>query len=174
MRPALLVVAVCLAGVLAGSATSSVGARAAGPPDFLFKRGFNLCKAASLTAMQQAGGRSYSPGRFQRGAEPICIWSLTGSNSAIFLTAYPAGAKQDGMPLAALVKLQLGAGILKSIRLPGASSAGIQSDPEQHIMSVWAVYQQRVVDLQITDDLTSPATAKRRAIALIRLVTHTQ
>jgi len=178
MRLVLLAVTVCVAGVLAGLAASSAAARTARqPPSSWFEPDFNLCKTASLAAIQKAAGMSSVRGYPNYGRQDptaeypwinTCNWF--NPKYSVLLETFATG-----MPVA---RTQKASGALSakpiSVRVPGASKAIVWLWPRvegTYAAELWAVYPQGVV-LVSFDKTKRPTTAQ--LVAVLRLVTNTQ
>ena len=130
MRPSpnrtviVFVAAVVLVLPLGASAALRSTHRASGPPSTMFKTGYNLCKRASLAAIDKAAGKTYEKGTFDG---KFCTWSSSDGNYVIMLTTHPAAY----VAVLNLLLSESGKNGDKavSVRVPGASKAVLDTFP---------------------------------------------
>ena len=155
-----IAVGLIVVGLFAGAA------QAAGPRSVLFTKGYNLCRAASLTAVRTAGGQPYRAGVF---ANRVCTWERADLQAGLALATYPPA------PGASLMKsflAQNGQNGLqaKRIAVPGAARAVLvtmRSQPGRTSKSLFAAYRQGTIQV----NLTAPGPiAAARLVAVVRLI----
>ena len=137
----------------------------AGPRSELFEKNYNLCHAASLTAVRKAGGQRYRAGMF---ANHVCTWNRADLQAGATLSTHPAAAG------AALIRGFLAEdghqGLrAKQIAVPGASQAVLVTLPAQPghtTKNLFAAYRQGTIQVNVT----APGTVSTaRLVALMRL-----
>lgn len=173
-RPARQLAFTLVAAAIASAATAvpviASPTRDEGPPSILFRQGYNLCHAASLTAIRKAGGQRYKPGLFVNGS---CNWERSDLKAGIVLSTHTpsVGATLMHDFLAQNGKNGLEA---KAIRVPGASKAVLVTLPPSASQGtaedLFAAYARGVIQVDMTAPLTLPDT---RPIAIVNLVART-
>lgn len=156
--PILVAAALVLGALVAPPALSRHGG-----PSPLFRHGYNLCKAASLAAINKAAGRSFSPGSFDGSA---CTWASSDGNYVIMLSTHPAA-------YAVTLRLLGKRGDkVSSVKVPGASRAVLDALPfaktGRYAKDLFAVYPQGVVQVSMN---YKTRLADSKVIAIMRLVT---
>jgi hypothetical protein len=154
--------AVCAIALVLATAFAAA-AWAAGPPTPIFKTGFNLCKLATLPAVEKAAGATLSPGTFDG---KFCNWSGGGSYT-VMVTTHPSAYTA----MLALLGGQKGEKV-SNVTVPGASRGVLDAFPyaktHRYDSDLYAVYPQGVVQVSF-NYATSFQVA--RLIAVMRLLT---
>jgi hypothetical protein len=142
----------------------------AAPPKALFEPGYNLCRAASLSAIRRVGGQRYERGIFlNRG----CTWSRADLQAGITLSTHPLRVSN------ALMRnflAQVGEGGLRAkiVSVPGTRKAVLvtlpASSPGHVSKSLFANYERGAIQVNMTAPGSLP---DKRLIAVLRLVAHT-
>lgn len=174
MRPSPRLVPVILAIAVAGSAlatsagvTASTGSSAAGPRKALFTPGYDLCRAASLTAVRKAGGQRYRAGIFTNG---VCNWERGDLRAGIALSTHPS---RVGAVLMRNFLAQNGKNGFKArtVKIGGASKAVLATLPApsrgQVSKNLFAAYKQGAIQVNMTAPASLPDS---RLVAVMRLI----
>lgn len=123
-------------------------------PAALFKPGFDLCKAAPLSAVKKAGGQPYRAGRFDG---HVCNWERADLKAGITLSVV-TGAEAAAMKprIAAVHGTATGPGGVKMHRVAvaGASAAVIETLPSavkgELSKALLAVFPQGIAHVNMT------------------------
>jgi hypothetical protein len=151
---------------IAGSGTGAA-AQATGPPSTLFKKGYNLCRAAPLVAIRKVGGQHYSAGVFTRG---VCNWERSDLRAGITLSTHPPSV---GAALIRSFLTQNGKDGFKAerIRVAGASKAVRLTLPHSSSRPIskylLAAYARGVIQINMTAPRSLPDT---RLVAVMNLI----
>ncbi len=152
---------------------SASGSRATHPPAAMFKKGYNLCKTASLAAIKKAGGQAYKVGVFDG---HVCNWERKDLKAGITLSTI-TGSEAVG------TKAQMGTihgskiihGVkIKSVAVKGASIAMLEALPpvvkgEVH-KDLFAAYGPGIVHVSMTAPGSLPDS---RLFGVLKAVTKT-
>jgi hypothetical protein len=155
---------------IAAACAVVASASVAAPPKALFAPGYNLCRAASLSAIREAGGQRYGPGIFDNRA---CTWQRRDLQAGITLSTHPV---KVSTALMRNFLAQDGEGGLKAkkIAVPGASNAVLVTLPAPspgHVSkNLFANYAQGAIQVNMTAPRSLP---DRRLIAVMRLIART-
>jgi hypothetical protein len=145
-------------------------ASSAAPPKALFAPGYNLCRAASLSAIRAAGGHRYAAGIFDNRA---CTWQRRDLQAGITISTHPVSVSTT---LMRNFLAQDGEGGLKArkILVPGTSKAVLVTVPPPspgHVSkNLFANYAQGAIQINMTAPRSLP---DRRLIAVVRLIART-
>jgi hypothetical protein len=144
----------------------AVAVHTAGPRPELFTKDYNLCRAASLRAVRQAGGQPYRAGIF---ANQVCTWERADLQAGATLSTHPPVV---GASLMRSFLAQNGRnGIkVKRIQVAGAAKAVLVTMPAQQGRStryLFAAYKAGTIQVNLTAPGVLPAA---RLIAVMRLV----
>jgi hypothetical protein len=170
LRRSLILVAVALA-IQPATAASARVSNAAAPPPAIFKPSYNLCKLATLPALEAAAGATLSAGSFDG---KFCNWSSSDGNDTVMVTTHPGAwvAELD-------VLVQTGGSGQKgekvsNLKVPGASRGVLDAFPyaqtHRYASDLYAVYPQGVVQVSFNYAKSFPIA---RMIAVMRLLTGT-
>jgi hypothetical protein len=163
-----------LAVALAIQPVDAAGARlanAAAPPAALFKPGYNLCKLATLPALEKAAGATLAAGSFDG---KFCNWSSNDGKYTVMVTTHPGAwvAELD-------VLVQTGGSGQKgekvsNLKVPGASRGALDAFPyvqtHRYASDLYAVYPQGIVQVSFNYATNFPLA---RMINVMRLLTGT-
>jgi hypothetical protein len=154
--------AVIATAVLAGTA------QAAGPRAVLFTKGYNLCRAASLSAVRKAGGQPYRAGLFANG---VCTWERADLHAGAALATHPPAA---GSSLIASFVRQNGKGGItaRRIAVAGARTALLVTMPAQQgrgTKYLFAAYKAGTIQINVT---APGVVGKARVLALLAAFTR--
>ncbi len=169
-RRASIVVAIAVACSAIAVSDPATASRAAGPPSALFKKGYNLCRAASLTAIRKAGGQHYQAGVFTGG---VCNWERSDLEAGITLSTHPS---RVGATLMRNFLAQNGKSGWKAKRIAirGASKAVLVTRPRSSSQGIskylFAAYAPGVIQINMTAPRLLPDT---RLVAVMKLVSRT-
>ena len=161
---------VAIAGVAVTLSTTAAAATSAQPPAALFRPGYNLCHAASLAAIRQAGGQHYLPGVFGHAS---CTWQRSDLEAGIILSTHPTAV---GRALMRMFKSQSGKNHItaRAIKVPLARKALLVTfptgDPARFSKYLFAAYRRGVIQVNMTAPNSLPV---RRLRAVLAVVSHT-
>ena len=174
---ALAVVAATATTAVSASARTASATGASGPPSAMFKKGYNLCKAASLASIKKAGGQPYRAGIFDG---RVCNWERKGLKAGITVSI-TTGPQVIGMKqqLSTVHGSKVVHGIkIKRVSVPGASLAAIETLPAIHGLpslkgevhkDLFAVYSAGMVHVSMTAPHSLPDS---RLFAVLKAVTR--
>jgi hypothetical protein len=167
IRLKLAAVAVALA---AATLFTTVAAATTGqPPRALFRRGYNLCHAASLAAVRRAGGQHYKAGTF---LHDTCTWQRSDLTAGIILSTHPTAV---GRALMRMFKAQSGTQhvIARTIKVPSATKALVVTfhagAPNRHSKYLFAAYPRGVIQINMTAPNSLPT---RRLTAVLGVISR--
>jgi hypothetical protein len=151
--------------VAVGAAVLAAAAQGA-PRAVLFTKGYNLCRAASLSAVRKAGGQPYRAGQY---ADGVCTWTSPDLQAGAALATHPPDA---GASLIKTFLAQNGKGGIVSRRLTvrGARAALLVTMPSQQgrgTKYLFASYRAGTVQINVT---APGAVAKARVLALLAVI----
>ena len=154
------------AAVVIGAAVLAATAQAAGPRAVLFTKGYNLCRAASLSAVRKAGGQPYRAGLYANG---VCTWTRADLQAGASLATHPPDA---GASLIKSFLAQNGqSGIVaRRVAVRGASAALLVTMPSQQgrgTKYLFASYKAGTIQINVT--APGPVT-KARVLALLAVI----
>jgi hypothetical protein len=169
LRRSLILLTVALTIELMAAASARVS-NAVAPQAPVFKPGYNLCKLATLPALEKAAGATLSAGSFDG---KFCNWSSDGSYT-VMVTTHPGAwvAELD-------VLVQTGGSGQKgekvsNLKVPGASRGVLDAFPyaqtHRYASDLYAVYPQGVVQVSFNYAKSFPLA---RMINVMRLLTGT-
>ena len=149
-----------------GAAMLAATAQAAGPRAVLFTKGYNLCRAASLSAVRRAGGQPYRAGLYANG---VCTWTRPDLQAGAALATHPPDA---GAALIRSFVAQNGKGgiVARRLAVPGARAALLVTLPPQQgrgTKYLFASYKAGTIQINVT---APGAVAKARVLALLAVV----
>ena len=147
------------------------GHATAAPPPTLFEKGYDLCKAAPLAAIEKTAVQQYKPGAFFYG---VCNWERSDLKAGITLSTHTA---TDG---AALMKNFLAKNNKNGIEatrvsIPGASRAVLATIPtasnlDEVSKELFATYARGTIQVNMTAPGGLP---NARLIAMMELIART-
>lgn len=158
------------ATIMCAAVTVPTGAAAASsgqPPQALFRPGYDLCRAASLTAIRRAGGQHYKAGTFLNGA---CTWQRSDLTAGVVLSTHPM---KVGSALMRMFKAQSGKQhvVARTIKIPQATKALLVTLPAgsstQRSKYLFAAYRRGVIQVNMT---ARNAVSAKRIEAVLRVV----
>ena len=170
---------VLVAGVLAGSATSSASAPAAGPPSLVFKPGSNLCKTTSLAALKKIAGLGSLVG-----GDAGATGNFVGERRQEVRLAYHAGGTGGGRDVPAVLwrNPEADRNDLSVPRPPLARqhaegleavlSGSPQAQGGSNRVALYDVYPKGIVQVVMAGPGTFLGAPTQQLIAVLRLVTH--
>ena len=138
-----------------------------GPSSVLFRAGYDLCRAAPLSAIRAAGGQPYARGRFVNGS---CVWERADLKAGATLSTHPLAPG-----LVVMRQLLAGTNGLRArrIRVEGAAQAVLASVPPGQSQTVMkyllAAYPRGVVQVNMNAPASLP---DGRLLAFLRVVTR--
>jgi hypothetical protein len=140
----------------------------AGPPAALFKSGYNLCRAAPLSAIRTAGGQAYKRGVF---ANKSCLWLRSDLKAGVTLSTYPPA--QGAAVMRQFLQMNGKSGFSAvHVKAPGAKSAVVVRLPHAFSKTVakelLVAYPRGVVQVTMTAPRSVPTA---RLLAVLRAVT---
>jgi hypothetical protein len=140
----------------------------AGPPATLFKSGYNLCRAAPLSAIRTAGGQAYKRGIF---ANKGCLWERPDLKAGVTLSTYPPA--QGAAVMRQFLQMNGKSGFTAvRVKAPGAKSAVLVTLPHSSSRTpakeLLAAYPRGVVQVNMTAPHSVP---NARLLAVLRAVT---
>lgn len=168
-RSVSIVSSIVCAATVAGA--GAVGALAA-QPSVLFKHGFDLCKAAPLSAVRKAGGQPYRAGGFD---SLVCNWERPDFKAGItfgLLTGAEATALKPRLTSIHGTGTGPGGVKMQSTKVPGASAAVIEALPHaiqgESSKELFMVFPQGIARIS----MTAPGSlANARVLAVARTLT---
>lgn len=149
-----------VATVAAGAMVpATVAAATTQPPNALFRPGYNLCRAASLTSIRKAGGEHYKAGVFLHGQ---CTWERSDLAAGVVLSTHPT---KVGRALMRMFKAQSGKQhiVARTVKISDASKALLVTLPSgtsnARSRYLFAAYPRGVIQVNMT--APGSLTAKR-------------
>jgi hypothetical protein len=154
--------------VLRIAAIAAAAAVAGAPSPALFKDGYDLCKAAPLSAVRAAGAQPYKRGLF---ANKSCTWVRPDLKAGVTLSTHPPAA--GAMLMEQFLQMNGKSGfVARRVHVPGASRAVLVTMPRSlsttPAKDLFAAYPRGVVQVNMTAPGTLPA---RRLLAVLHAVT---
>ncbi len=154
------------AAVAIAAAVLAAAAQAAGPRAALFTKGYNLCRAASLSAVRKAGGQPYRAGQY---ADGVCTWTSADLQAGAALATHPAAA---GASLIKSFLSQNGTNgiVARRLSVRGARAALLVTMPSQQgrgTRYLFASYKAGTIQINVT---APGVVAKARVLALLAVI----
>ncbi len=148
---------------------AAVAVVAANPPATLFRPGYDLCRAAPLSAIRAAGGQPYRRGLY---VNRTCLWERADLKAGITLSTHPVAAGQTVMQQL-LARNGEGGFTTRHIAVTGARDAIVVTLPRSLSSSVakdlLAAYGTGVVQVNMNAPRTLPDA---RLVAVLKVVTR--
>lgn len=166
-RIALTLAVVAVASAAATLPAAFAAATTGGPPRVLFRPGYNLCHAATLTAIRKAGGQHYKRGTFVHGA---CMWERSDLKAGIALSTHPIVV---GKALMHMFRAQSGKQHItaRSIEVPHATNALLvdlpAGEPTERSKYLFAAYRSGVIQVNMTAPNSLPTKRLKAVLGLI-------
>jgi hypothetical protein len=149
-------------------ACAVAAAAAAAPPPTLFTRGYDKCKATTLTALSKTTGVKYTRAKF---SGKQCIWANADGSDTIVFDTHPAGYLEYMVPKPGK---EPNGDVTRRAAVAGASKALLTTHSfaatNRHNKDLFAEYASGVV--QVSMSYADPLP-DARVLAVMRLLTHT-
>lgn len=166
-RIAFTVAAVAIISAAAAISSAVAATSAGAPPSILFRPGYNLCHAASLSAIRKAGKQHYKHGTL---LNSVCTWQRPDLKAGVVLSTHPT---KVGNALMRMFLAQSGKQHVTARRIKIRSArkallvtlpAGVPTERSKYL---FAAYRDGVIQVNMTAPNSLPTTRLKAVLELV-------